>query len=143
MPWVTVDQVKDQTGETVLATDVAIASAMIDTKCGVSDEMPADSISPRDRKTLAKATAWQAAWIAPRRAQGLLTQRENSKSTASSGVAVTRGADADALYAPMALLEIKNLSWFGTTREDRRPTPPPAANFLNEASDCYGTWTPV
>lgn len=143
MPWTTIQQVADLTGETVDARAVAVASAMIDTKCGVSDEIPPDAIGPRDRKTLARAAAWQAAWIAPKLDQGLLTQRENSRSTSASGVAVTRGADADALYAPMALLEIKNLSWFGTTREDRRPSLPARADFLNERSDEFGTWVPL
>lgn len=141
MPWTTVQQVLDLTGETVTLQDVTVASAMIDTKAGTDEEMPLDSISARDRRTLARAAAWQAAWLASK--PGLLTQRESTRQTTSAGVSDRRDSDAQILYAPMTLLELRNLSWFGTRTLDRGPTLPAPVNFLNEESDAYGVWTPL
>lgn len=141
MPWTTVQQVLDLTGETVTDQDVTVASAMIDTKAGTDEAMPTDAINPRDRRTLSRAAAWQAAWLASK--PGLLTQRESTRQTSSAGVSDTRDADAQILYAPMALLELRNLSWFGTRTVDRGPVLPARVNFLNEASDVYGAWTPL
>jgi hypothetical protein len=143
MPWTTVQQVTDLTGKTVDDVAVRVASAMIDTKAGTSEDMPQDSITARDRKTLARAAAWQAAWIAPKLNAGLLDQRESARGTTAAGVTDRREADVQIMYAPMALLELRNLSWFGTRHEDRRPTLPAPINFLNEASDACGTWTPL
>lgn len=141
MPWTTSAQVLNLTGEVVTEQDVTVASAMIDTKAGTDESMPEDSISVRDRRTLARATAWQAAWMASK--PGLLTQRESTRQTSSAGVSDRRDADAQILYAPMALLELRNLSWFGTRTVDRGPGLPTRVNFLNESSDVHGAWTPL
>lgn len=138
MPWTTPEQVLALTGETVTAAQCAIASAMIDTKAGTSEDMPAESITARDRTTLGKAAAWQAAWVSTK--VGLLTQRESTRQTSSAGVSDRRDSDSAILYAPMALLELRNLSWVGTRSEPLRPTLPAPLNFLSEASDAYGTW---
>lgn len=140
MTWATVEQVQSVTGESVSATDLAVASAMIDTKAGASEDMPADSITARDRKTLQRATCWQAAWVKAH--PGLLTEYSASTQTSASGVTDRRESISAILYAPMVLLELRNLSWFGTRSEYKPPRPPihPVADFLNEASDVYGTW---
>lgn len=140
MPWATVDQVQAMTGETVSAQDLAVASAMIDTKAGVSEDLPAEALSARDRATLRKATIWQAPWVKAN--PGLLTDREASSSTSAAGTSDRRESVTAIMYAPLAILELRNLSWAGTRTEyvpPVRPAPPSAA-FLNEASDAYGTW---
>lgn len=143
MPWATIEQITDQTGKTVSAEAVAVASAMIDTRAGTDSSMPDDSLTARDRGVLRKATAWQAVWVAPKLEQGLLDQREGSRQTTAAGVTDRRDTDASVLYAPLALLELRNLSWFGTRSVSRLPVLPPPVSFLNERSDAYGEWRPL
>ena len=143
MPWATVADVLAMTGETVSVADVALASAMIDTKAGTSDDLPDEALGARDRATLKKATCWQAPWIKAN--PGLLTDREASTQTSSAGTSDRRESVTAVMYAPMAMLELRNLSWAGTRTEyvpPNRPLPP-VANFLNEQSDDYGTWKPI
>lgn len=144
MTWATIEQVQQVTGETVSTQDLAIASAMIDTKAGVSEEMPEDAITTRDREILRKATCWQAPWVKAN--PGLLTDREASTgSAAASGSADRRESIAAVMYAPMTLLELRNLSWAGTRTEYVPPLrrKPPHVDFLSEESDDFGTWRPV
>ena len=142
--WTTPDAVLQLTGKTVETEHCAVASAMIDTKAGVmSDVLPEDSISPSDRRTLARAAAWQAPWIAQR--PWLLDQVESTRSTSAAGVTDRRDSDSASLYAPMALVELRNLSWTGTRTEILRPVGERLGpiNFLNERSDDYGVWAPL
>lgn len=141
--WATVEQVISQTGVDVSEETIAVASAMIDTFTGADEELPEDAISPKDRKHLRKATAWQAVWVAGK--PGLITERENAKSITSDGQNITREDNADAMLAPLARREILSLSWVGT----RTVVVPPVswgqkrASFLNEASDGSGHWEPL
>lgn len=144
MPWATVEQVAAMTGEVVTDTDVTLASAMIDTIAGTSEEMPEDAITPRDRGHLRKATIWQAVWVKGK--PGLLTHRESHKSTSADGVAVTRESRTDVYLAPLADRELRNLSWYSTRTQWQPPAPralPANINFLNEESDNYHAWRPV
>lgn len=143
MPWATVADVLDVTGETVSEASVRIASHMVDTKAGTSDDLPADTITGRDRKRLTKATAWQAVHIET--TPGLLTEREASSSTGAAGTSDRRESITAVMYHPLAMLELNGLSWTGTRTE---VVPPRQAifrdtNFLNEASDDYGVWKPL
>lgn len=143
MAWATIQEVADVTGETVTDAHLRIASAMIDTKAGTSEDMPADAITTRDRRILRRATCWQAPWI--RDHPGLLTEYSAATQTSASGVTDKRDSLSAVLYAPMAMLELRNLSWFGT-RSEPLPAPRPAhpvVDFLNETSDGYGVWRPV
>lgn len=145
MPWATIEQVTAMTGVTVDAVTLTQASAMIDTYAGVTEEMPEDSITARDRGHLRKATIWQSAWLSGK--PGILTQRETARSTSADSVTITRRADVDVMLAPLAARELRNLSWYSTRSVivpsigQRRL--PPGINFLNEESDNYHPWRPV
>jgi hypothetical protein len=136
--WATVEQVTAQTGKTVTAETLALASSMIDTFTGADEELPEDAISAVDRKHLRKATGWQAVWIAGK--PGILTDRENATTVTSDGQSITREDRMDALCAPFARREIASLSWVGTRTAIVRPVSDLAArrNFLNESSDPPG-----
>jgi hypothetical protein len=143
MPWATPEEVLAMTGETVAVIDVALASALIDSKAGTSDDLPEDAMSDRDRLRLKKATIWQAIWVKDK--PGLLTDREAVTQTSAAGSSQSRKNISAVVYAPMALLELEGLSWRGT----RTVVVPPRVaafqqvSFLNEASDGCGTWTPL
>lgn len=143
MPWATVADVLDVTGEEVTETQVRVASSMIDTKAGTSDDLPADAVSARDRARLRRAACWQAVHVATR--PGLLTEREASTQTSSAGVSDRRDSLTAVLYHPMAILELNGLSWRGTRTEVIAPRVVAfnRANFLNEASDSAGVWSPL
>jgi hypothetical protein len=135
MPWATIEEVEAQTGVTVSAETLALASAMIDTFTGVDESYPDDAISGVDRRHLKKATAWQAVWVAGK--PGLITERELATSITSDTQNVQRESTLDAMCAPLAKREITSLSWVGT----RTAIVPPLRtayqnrNFLNESSD--------
>ena len=143
MAWTTATNVTNLTGVTVSDETVALASAMIDTFTGADEELPEDAISLLDRRRLAKATAWQAIWIAGK--PGLITERETADSVSSDTQSINRPDNASAVLAPLARREIMNLSWVGT----RTVIVPPVsanqkrANFLSEVSDGIGGWTPL
>lgn len=144
MPWATLEQVTAMTGVTVTETDVALASAMVDTVAGVSEEMPEASIAPRDRVFLRKATIWQAVWLTGK--PGLLTHRESHKSTSADSVSVNRESRTDVYLAPLADRELRNLSWFSTHTQYQPPARrrlPAHLNFLSEESDDYHGWDPL
>ncbi|HEU4753999.1 MAG TPA: hypothetical protein VFU47_12895 [Armatimonadota bacterium] len=135
MAWATTADVTAMTGEVVTETDVTLASAMIDTVSGASEDMPTDAITPRDRTILKRATIWQAVWISGK--PGLLREREATTSSSGDGQSITRGAPSDVYLAPLASRELRNLSWIGTRTVGTagRPALPPALDFLNERSD--------
>jgi hypothetical protein len=138
MPWATVQQVTDQTGQTVTTATLALASGVIDTYAGTDPEMPESAITARDRATLRKATAWQAAWIANQ--PGYLTHRGVDYSPNADGTSGQRKSQADQDLAPLAQRELKNLSWVGTRvmRVGPGRTHLKGAHmidFLNESSD--------
>lgn len=135
MAWATIEQVAAQTGVTVSAATLALASSMIDTFTGADEELPEDALSAVDRKHLRRATGWQAVWITGK--PGITTERELAASVTSDTQAINRESAMDALCAPLAKREIASLSWVGT----RTAIVPPVSfardrlNFLNERSD--------
>ena len=98
--------------------------------------------TPR-RKYLKRATAWQSVWIANK--AGLLTDRENATRLTSDTQSIERKDRADVMLAPLARMEIMNLSWIGTRSQWLPPVSLAAMrrNFLNEKSDTQGTWEPL
>jgi hypothetical protein len=136
--WATVEQVAGQTGTTVTAQTLALASSMIETFTGADIELPDDAITTKDRKHLRKATGWQAVWIAGK--PGFLTERENAATVSSDTQTITREDRMDTLCAPLARREIMSLSWIGTRTVFVPPMSARARerNFLNEASDPIG-----
>ena len=143
MAWATPEEVEGQTGVTVSAETVALASAMIDTFSGADEDLPFDAISAVDRRHLKKATAWQAVWVAGK--PGLITERESASSVTSDTQNIQREDRADAMLAPLARREIVSLSWIGT----RTVIVPPVSlralrrDFLNERSDAVTRWSPL
>lgn len=109
MSWATIEQVTDQTGVTVDQPALNVASAIIDTYAGVSEDMPEESISARDRGILRKATAWQAAWQGNQ--PGHVTHRGVDYAPSADGVSSQRRSQAEQDLAPLALRELRNLSW--------------------------------
>lgn len=138
MAWATVEQVENQTGVTVSAETIALASSMIDTFTGADEELPEDAISAVDRRHLRKATGWQAVWIAGK--PGLITERELVTQVTSDGQSMSRESQMDAMCAPFAKREIASLSWMGTGTVRIRPVADGllSRNFLNERSDPPG-----
>lgn len=142
MAWATVEQVENVTGREFTTETVALASSMIDTFTGADEEMPADSITSLDRKHLRRATAWQCFFAVK---PGLLEERENVKDVSSDTQRISREDRSDIVLHPLARREIMNLSWVGTRSvyvplANRTNT---YVNFLNEASDGNGIWTPL
>ena len=141
MAWATPEEVLAMTGETVTEQHVTLASAMIDTYAGVSEDLPENALSPRDRRALQRATIWQAVWV--RDKPGLLTAREGHTATSADSVMVQRESHADIMLAPLAQRELRNLSWYSTRtlRGSRLPRPLPSnINFLSEESDDTHPW---
>lgn len=139
MAWADGGQVEQWTGVAGISTaTLNLASSMIDTFTGADEDAPADAITVKDRKHLARATAWQAVWLAGK--PGVITERENATSVTSDTQNITRADRADAMLAPLARREILNLSWVGTRSVIVPPYSKTAAsnNFLNEASDPAG-----
>lgn len=141
MTWSTVAQALTWTGKTLTEEDLAVAGGIIDIHAGVSADMPEDSILPRDRRWLAMAEAYQAAWMAPK--PGLLDHRESHTSTSADGVSVQRESPSDVYLAPLAARVLKNLSWIGARTVQTLPGPGYVkGSFLNEAADELNAWTP-
>lgn len=138
--WATVGEVLAVTGITRSAEVVALASSMIETYSGAMVDMPDVAISVKDRRHLMRATSWQAAWLTPARIANLITERESAKSVSADTVRIEREAPVEVMLAPMAIRELKSLSWVGT--RSIRPMPRSLRarawdrmNFLNEQSD--------
>lgn len=107
--WVTAVAAKVYTGEDLTEEELARASSIIDIYSGMTVDQPEESISPRDRRWLGMATAYQAAWMKGK--PGLLTHRESHRASSSDGVHTTREADSQIMLAPLAARTLKNLSW--------------------------------
>ena len=140
MAWLTDEQLVAQTGEHATGPELALASSVITTYAGVDEAMPAEAISARDRRTLARATGWQVLWM--KNQPGHLTHRQVDYSPSADGTSADRRSQADQDLAPLAQRELKNLSWNGTRVVDlsgRRQVPKGAlmTDFLNESSDYW------
>lgn len=138
--WATAVEVLAITGITRADAVVAVASSMVSTYSGAHPDLPEDAIGARDVMVLARATAWQAAWLTPPRLASILTEREGSSSVSADGVRVERRTAAEDMLAPMCIRELKNLSWVGTSTSLVPPVSARARmwdeiNFLNERSD--------
>lgn len=140
LTWATVGDVQNITGKVVTSETLALASNVISTFSGADVEMPADSITAKDRVHLKRATAWQAIWMPTK--PGVTTDRENAESVTSDSQAIVKGDRADWMLAPLARRELLSLSWVGTRsvilRGPRKI--PQNINFLNEESDGHGHW---
>jgi hypothetical protein len=140
MAWATIADVLAVSGQDRDQAAVDLASSIITTYAGVSEDLPEDAISIKDREHLRRATSWEAAWLTPTRMATLVTERENAKSVSADTVRIERETPADAMLAPFAQRELKSLSWVGTRSTRTLPRDPRAVaydpmNFLNEASD--------
>lgn len=136
--WATVAQVLSVTGQTVTDADVVLASSIIETYSGAQVDMPEVTISDKDRRHLMRATSWQAVWLAGK--PGLITEREGARSVSADAVRIERNTMAENMLAPLAIRELKSLSWVGTRTiravpRSARSLGWDARNFLNEASD--------
>lgn len=140
MAWVTAASALLYTGEDLTEDALNIASGVICLYASVTEDMPDDSISARDRRWLGMATAYQAAWMKP----GLLTHRESHSESSADGVRVARRSDSDIMLAPLAARALRNLSWVGTRSVLIPPSvdAAPKGSFINEAGDEYHSWTP-
>jgi hypothetical protein len=134
-----VSQALTYTGQTLTEPELALASGMITTYSGVTEDQPADSISARDRVWLAMASAYQAVWMKGK--PGVLTQRESHTVSSSDGVSVTREADAQVMLAPMASRCLRNLSWLGTRSVRHVPDHLARYPFTDERADSLHAWT--
>lgn len=141
MSWCTEAQALTWTGKTLTAGDLALASGIIDIYGGVTEDQPDTSITARDARWLAQATAYQAAWMDGK--PGLLDQRESHTSTTADGVSVQRSSDSDVMLAPLAARCLRNLSWVGNRSTQTLPgLDRPKGSFTNEAGDEHNSWTP-
>lgn len=142
MAWATVAQVLADTGYDVTEGDLALASGVIALYSGVTEDMPTAAIATRDRYWLRLATSYQAAWM--RDKPGYFDQRESHTDMSADNERVSRESDAQLMLAPLAARSLRNLTWMGTRSVRTVPNGlPPRLDFLNEASDAYGTWSPL
>jgi hypothetical protein len=138
--WASVAQVLAVTGIERTAAAVALASSIIETYSGAQVDMPEVAISVKDRHHLMRATAWQAAWLTSARVASLTTEREGAQSISADNVRIERNTMAETVLAPLAIRELKSLSWVGTRTIRALPRTTRASawdsiNFLSEASD--------
>jgi hypothetical protein len=138
--WASAAEVLAITGQTRDADTVVLASSMIETYSGAQVDMPDAAITDKDRRHLARATAWQAAWLTPARIANIVTEREGAKSVSADNVRIERNTMAETMLAPMAIRELKSLSWVGTRSvrpmpRSRRSLAWDSINFINERSD--------
>jgi hypothetical protein len=140
--WVDEAQALLYTGLEVTPEELSLASGMITSYVGRSEEEPETSILAVDRRWLAMATAYQAAWL--RGKPGLLEYRESHKSSSADGVQISRESDSQIMLAPMAARCLRNLSWVGNRTTYQGPMPfGPAVGALNEAVDRSHGWKPM
>ena len=144
--WASVAEIQAITGATVTAEVATLASSIIETYSGAQVDMPDAAISDKDRRHLGRATAWQAVWMAGK--PGLTTEREGARSVSADAVRIERNTMAETMLAPLAIRELKSLSWIGT--RSIRPLPRSSRarewstrNFLNEQSDTPGMGGPL
>lgn len=148
MTWATVADVNTKLGITVSATDILMASAIIDTYANRTEAASA-AISPRDLGHLQMATIWQAVWYAEQ--PGAETRQIAAKHS-QDGVEVDYAGTSfnpkeyPAVLAPLAARALRNLSWKGT-RTLRTPhiaTPVGSIiDFANETGDARSQWSPT
>lgn len=136
MSWVTPEKALEWTGRELTPETLEAASAIITLYSGRLEEEPADAITAVDRRWLAMATAYQAAWVKP----GLIEHRESHTSTSADGVQTTRESDSQIMLAPLASRCLRNLSWVGTRTTDQRPLEHVKGSILSERADPFHLW---
>lgn len=104
----TVEQVKELTSYDVDASDIVLAQAIIESWVG---RLETDVVSPRDFAFLARATAYQAAYVLDNRET--VFQQVDVSSIGQFGQVVTFKKDdsASPYVAPLAVRACRNLSW--------------------------------
>jgi len=144
MSWgVTISDVLNATGETVVAKDLLQADAIVTIYV---NRTPAASggISNRDLTWVNTAICWQAAWIAQNVA---VSGRSQYDSLSQDGLSVASTAEWAKILGPIAARALKNLSWKGS-RTNRVPGADfPRGGFVFdfelEQSDRYTDWAPL
>src|SRR6188474_204700 len=131
MAWTTPAQAQVWTGKTLDQDALEAASAIIAIYAGRVEEEPEEAITKVDRRWLAMATAYQAAWVKP----GLIEHRESHTSTSADGVQTARESDSQIMLAPLASRCLRNLSWVGTRTVDQRPLDHVKGSILSERGD--------
>lgn len=139
--WSTPAQALSWTGEVLDQTQLDIAGAIIELYAGVTLDQPEDSITARDRRWLAQAEAYQAAWMPNK--PGLLTHRESHTDSSADGVRTARAADSQVTLAPLAARTLKNVSWLGVRTVNHGGPATPKGSFLSEEADAAHSWLPL
>lgn len=144
MPWATIDDVREITGQGAEVTEVAVASSVIDIYANRTTAASA-GLRSRDLHWLKSATAWQTVW---QREQPGFESRSVTSNYTQDGITVTHDAEWNVALAPMAARALKNLSWKAsrTLRTPHVRTPVglgDSLDFTNERSDwANSSWTP-
>lgn len=103
----TVENVKTITGYTVTTEQVYAAQVIIETFCG---RVEAEVTTPNDRALLAKATAFQAAYMS-QNYQTVFEQVAVTSIAQTDGGTVLDIGMAAPYIAPLAIFAMRNLSW--------------------------------
>lgn len=143
---VTAQQVLDDTGATVTASQILIASAVCEIYINRSPSV-SGSIQARDLKNVYDAIKWQAAWMID---QPGFNARQNVNRIVQDGVSVDyspasaqSGREYAVTLSPLAARAIRNLSWKGSRSlqlQQARIALGTRLVFTNEASDDYTSW---
>lgn len=144
MTWATTTEVKDVTGVTVAAADLAQAQGVIEIYANRTTDAT-DGLTARDLGWLNRAVCWQAAWQSQ---QYGYAARESASSVSQDGQSVQRSAGSDLVLAPLAARALKNLSWkcSRTVRQPGVEVPlgyGAVVDFASEASDESHGWEPL
>lgn len=140
MGWATAANVLAMTGKVVTDAVVLEASAVIDVYANRT-ESASGSMTARDLGWLLRATSFQAAWMPD---QPGFHQRNAVAQMTQDGMQIVYAKEWQISLAPLAARALKNLSWKASRTVQVPAVTIPlgsAANFLNEASDEYSSWT--
>lgn len=103
----TVDNTKTLTGYDVTVEQVYMAQTIIETFCG---RVEAEVTTPNDRALLAKATAYQAAYVS-KNYETIFEQVAVTSIASTDGGTVLDIGMASPYLAPLAVFAMRNLSW--------------------------------
>lgn len=107
MTWATAVEASDWTGKQITDEQLVAAHVVIEIYSNVTtDASPV--LKPRDRRLLAYAEAYQAAWMAE---QVDYTSRTDVDQVSQDGVQYTKGNPDAFTLAPMAKQSLSRLSW--------------------------------
>lgn len=148
--WATVTDVLTIT-RTVVTNGVLLdAQEIIEIFCGRSTSTPSTSMKARDRDTLKKAVAWQAAWLP---SQPGYKTRHWIKEIVQDGTNIVYIGSSEPAnpamvsLAPLAARALKNLSWMAGNSIRFRPPEDALASGLSaeeyRRNDDHGGWRPL